>query len=258
MAPPTASPILSETMLQRFRDRAPVYDRENRFFQEDFDELRRPGISRSPVPSELGGRGLTFAEVHARAAPAGLLRARHGAGHEHAPLLGRGGRRPLARGGPLPGVDAPGRRGRRGLRGRPCRTGQRHAAVPLHHEGRAGRRRLPVHRSQVLREPDPRLDLPGPACHGLQRSRGARRSSTPSCPGRREGYSIKETWDILGMRATASQDTVLQGAFVPDRYIGRVVPAGFAGADLFILAIFAWALTASPTSTTGWPVTPST
>jgi alkylation response protein AidB-like acyl-CoA dehydrogenase len=58
-----------------------------------------------------------------------------------------------------------------------------------------------------------------------------------------EGYSIKQTWDVLGMRATASQDTVLQGAFVPDRYIGRVVPAGFAGADLFILAIFAWALT---------------
>jgi alkylation response protein AidB-like acyl-CoA dehydrogenase len=58
-----------------------------------------------------------------------------------------------------------------------------------------------------------------------------------------EGYSIKETWDVLGMRATASQDTVLQGAFVPDRYIARVVPTGFAGADLFILAIFAWALT---------------
>jgi alkylation response protein AidB-like acyl-CoA dehydrogenase len=58
-----------------------------------------------------------------------------------------------------------------------------------------------------------------------------------------EGYSIKETWDVLGMRATASQDTVLQGAFVPDRYIARVVPIGFAGADLFILAIFAWALT---------------
>jgi alkylation response protein AidB-like acyl-CoA dehydrogenase len=57
-----------------------------------------------------------------------------------------------------------------------------------------------------------------------------------------EGYSIKETWDVLGMRATASQDTLLQGAVVPDRYIARVVAPGFAGADLFILAIFAWAL----------------
>ena len=45
------------------------------------------------------------------------------------------------------------------------------------------------------------------------------------------------------MRATASHDTILEGAFVPDRYIARVVPAGFAGADLFVLAIFQWALT---------------
>ena len=43
------------------------------------------------------------------------------------------------------------------------------------------------------------------------------------------------------MRATRSDDTVLDGAFVPDRYIARVVPAGFAGADLFVLGIFAWA-----------------
>jgi alkylation response protein AidB-like acyl-CoA dehydrogenase len=58
-----------------------------------------------------------------------------------------------------------------------------------------------------------------------------------------EGYSIKDTWDVLGMRATASHDTVLEGAVVPDRYVARVVPAGFAGADLFILAVFQWALT---------------
>ena len=50
------------------------------------------------------------------------------------------------------------------------------------------------------------------------------------------GYRIEETWDTLGMRATRSHDTVLEGAFVPDRYIGRVVPADFAGADLFVLA----------------------
>jgi alkylation response protein AidB-like acyl-CoA dehydrogenase len=46
----------------------------------------------------------------------------------------------------------------------------------------------------------------------------------------------------MGMRATRSDDTVLEGAFVPDKYIARVLPAGFAGADLFALGIFAWAL----------------
>ena len=44
---PTTSPILPEAMLQRFRERAPGYDRENRFFQEDFDELRGAGLSRA-------------------------------------------------------------------------------------------------------------------------------------------------------------------------------------------------------------------
>jgi alkylation response protein AidB-like acyl-CoA dehydrogenase len=57
-----------------------------------------------------------------------------------------------------------------------------------------------------------------------------------------KGYTIKETWDVLGMRATRSDDTVLDGVFVPDRYIGRVVPAGAAGVDLFVLSLFAWAL----------------
>jgi len=62
MTPPTASPLLSDAMLQRFRERAPGYDRENRFFQEDFDDLRQAGYLAIAVPRELGGRGLTFAE----------------------------------------------------------------------------------------------------------------------------------------------------------------------------------------------------
>jgi alkylation response protein AidB-like acyl-CoA dehydrogenase len=42
------------------------------------------------------------------------------------------------------------------------------------------------------------------------------------------------------MRATRSDDTVLQGAFVPDKYIARVVSAGAAGIDHFVLGVFAW------------------
>jgi len=57
-----------------------------------------------------------------------------------------------------------------------------------------------------------------------------------------EGYTINEVWDTMGMRATQSQDTVLYGVFVPDKYIARVVPAGAAGIDMFVLGIFAWAL----------------
>jgi alkylation response protein AidB-like acyl-CoA dehydrogenase len=52
------------------------------------------------------------------------------------------------------------------------------------------------------------------------------------------GYRIEETWDTLGMRATSSHDTILEGAFTPDKNVMRVLPAG--GADLFILTLFAW------------------
>ena len=49
------------------------------------------------------------------------------------------------------------------------------------------------------------------------------------------GYTIENVWDTLGMRATQSQDTILDGAFVPDEYIVRVVGPGAAGVDLFVL-----------------------
>ena len=57
-----------------------------------------------------------------------------------------------------------------------------------------------------------------------------------------EGAEIVKVWDSLGMRATQSEDTILDGAFVRDKYIGRVVAAGAAGMDQFVLAIFAWGL----------------
>jgi alkylation response protein AidB-like acyl-CoA dehydrogenase len=52
-----------------------------------------------------------------------------------------------------------------------------------------------------------------------------------------QGYTIKETWDTLGMRATRSDDTILDGVFVPDDRIARIVPAG--AFDPFILSMFA-------------------
>jgi alkylation response protein AidB-like acyl-CoA dehydrogenase len=54
------------------------------------------------------------------------------------------------------------------------------------------------------------------------------------------GYRVIETWDTMGMRATSSHDFQLDGVFVPDRYVARILPAG--GLDAFGLGIFAWAL----------------
>src|SRR5207244_13281942 len=57
-----------------------------------------------------------------------------------------------------------------------------------------------------------------------------------------KGDNTKTTWDVMGTRATRSADTVLEGASVPDKYLARVVPAGAAGADMFVLGFFTWAL----------------
>ena len=242
MSPTTTSPILSDAMLERFRERAPVYDRENRFFQEDFDELRAAGYLVIAVPRELGGRGLTLAEC--------MREQRRLASYAHATALAmnmhlywvgvaadlwRAGDRSLEwilRGAVGGEVFAAGH-------------AERGNDIPLFlsttkAERVAGGYRFTGHKS--FGSLTPVWTYLG--MHGMDSSDPAKPKIVHAfMPRATEGYSIKETWDVLGMRATASQDTVLQGAFVPDRYIARVVPAGFAGADLFILAIFAWALT---------------
>ena len=60
-APRKPSPIrpspLTEEMLARFDSRSATYDRENRFFDQDFEELRAANYLVMPVPSKLGGAG---------------------------------------------------------------------------------------------------------------------------------------------------------------------------------------------------------
>jgi len=61
-------------------------------------------------------------------------------------------------------------------------------------------------------------------------------------PRSHDGWRIVETWNTMGMRATRSDDVVLEDAYVPDKYVARIVPTGFGGADAFILGMFAWSL----------------
>src|SRR6202022_905971 len=55
--------VLSDDLLERCAQRAAAYDRENRFFFEDFEELREAKFLLSAVPKEFGGLGLTLAEI---------------------------------------------------------------------------------------------------------------------------------------------------------------------------------------------------
>src|SRR4051794_9935921 len=56
---PTHDPVLSDDLLRRCAG----YDRDNRFFHEDFAELKAAGYLTMAVPRELGGRGLNVAQV---------------------------------------------------------------------------------------------------------------------------------------------------------------------------------------------------
>lgn len=74
-----AEKYLPTEVLQRFRERAGVYDRENRFFDEDLEELKSLGYLTLFVPDAYGGPGLSLHEVSrlqqrlASAAPATAL-----------------------------------------------------------------------------------------------------------------------------------------------------------------------------------------
>jgi alkylation response protein AidB-like acyl-CoA dehydrogenase len=52
----TSGYVLSQDILDRCYQRAPIYDQENRFFHEDFEELQAAGYLTMAVPQELGGR----------------------------------------------------------------------------------------------------------------------------------------------------------------------------------------------------------
>ncbi len=58
-----AARAMSDSLCQRCAERAPIFDRENRFFTEDFEELRIAGYLLMPVPSEFGGSGMSLPEV---------------------------------------------------------------------------------------------------------------------------------------------------------------------------------------------------
>ncbi|WP_125777546.1 acyl-CoA dehydrogenase family protein [Antribacter gilvus] len=71
--------ILTDDLLDTVRGRAAGYDRENSFFTEDLEDLKAAGYLAALVPAQLGGPGLTLRDVAreqarlAAAAPATAL-----------------------------------------------------------------------------------------------------------------------------------------------------------------------------------------
>ena len=233
------STILPSDLLDRMADRAAGYDSDNRFFFEDFEDLRQAGYLTMAVPRELGGGGLNLAEAGAETrrlayyAPATALGTNmHVYWTGLAADLWRAGDRSLEwllkdavqgevfnaghseRGNDLPVLLST-------CKAEKVRGGFRFTGRKMFGS------LMPVWTRYGL--------------HGMWADApGGPKVVHAFMPRDTDCFTIVETWDTMGMRATRSDDIVLEGAFVPDHLVARVVPAG--GTDSFVLGIFAWGL----------------
>ena len=229
--------VLSDTLLEACAQRAAGYDRENRFFTEDLADLRNSGYLLAAVPREFGGLGLTFSQVcqeqrrlARRSAPTALGINMHlGATGMAADLYGRGDRSQAW-------ILEEARQGAIFAYGYSDSSNDLEVLYATTKAERVdGGYRFYGHRHFGSLSPvwnwlhtygvdtsdpdDPKMVF------------GVIARDAP-------GYRIVENWDTLGMRATQSHDTILEGVFVPDRHIIRIAKPGFAGADQFILTLF--------------------
>ena len=237
----TTGSLLSDEMLTRFRGRAPDYDKDIRFCQEDFDELVGVEFLKAPVPKELGGLGMSLPEVGrelrrlAMYAPATAV-----AVNMHLYWIGVAA--DLWRAGDTSCEWML----------RDCAAGEVFAAG----HAESGNDIPGLLSTAKAERVDGGYKITGRKMFGslspvwTRYGFHAMDTSDPEAPKivhgflPREaiGYRIDATWDSLGMRASMSNDTIMDGAFCPDNLIGRVVPAGPAGLDMFVLALFANAL----------------
>lgn len=231
--------VLPEPLLAGFAQRCGGYDRENRFFEEDFRDLREAGYLTIAVPREFGGRGFNLAQVCGEQRRLAY----------HAPATALGINMHIY----WTGVAADlWRRGDKSLQW----MLEEAAAGEVFAAGHAERGNdLPLFLSTATAERSDggfrfagRKSFASMAPVWTRYGLHAMWNDTERgpqivhafLPRDTAGYRIVETWDTLGMRGTRSDDVLLEGAFVPDKYIARIVPAGTG--DEFVLTVFAWAL----------------
>jgi alkylation response protein AidB-like acyl-CoA dehydrogenase len=237
----TTSDLLTDDMLARFDERAPVYDKENRFFHEDLEELRASGFLTAAVPTDMGGSGIKLDAYSQLARRLGY----------HAPATALAVNMHVYWTGLAADLLRAGDESCRWILEQAA-EGEIFAAI----HGEAGNDvPLFLSTSQAERVEGGWL-ISGHKIFGslspvwTYAGFHAMDASDPEnprvvhgfLPRTAKGYQIVDTWDTLGMRATQSQDTVLDKAFVPDEFVPLVCVPGFAGAGMFQLSIFAWAL----------------
>ncbi|KQO64815.1 acyl-CoA dehydrogenase family protein [Curtobacterium sp. Leaf261] len=229
---------IDEDLLARIAERAPVYDRDDRFCQEDLDELRQAGYLRLGAPERTGGTGLglldtvRIQERLATAAPATALAlgmhqvwvqaaraVRRRGGSFLQPVEEAAGRDLLlAFGVSEPGNDR-------------VLFDSSTAAEP---DGDGGYR---FTGTKVFTSLSPAWDV---------MSVFGRDDSDADAPVLVHGFVLRDDaghrslddWDTLGMRATQSRTTILEGVHVPADRIVRKLPVG-PSPDVLVFGIFA-------------------
>ena len=231
--------VLSDELLGKFHERAADYDRENRFFSEDFEDLKKAGYLNMAVPKDLGGLGMSLAE----------------AGREtrrlayYAPATALGTNMHVYWTGVAADLWQQGDKSLEWLL-KESVAGEVFAAG----HGELGND-MPVFLSTTTAEKvDGGYRIKGHKMFGSLspvwtrlgiHAMDSNDERGPQIihvfmPRDADGYTIKETWDVMGMRATRSDDTVLEDVMIRDDQVARIVPAG--QGDPFVLSIFAWAL----------------
>ncbi|UCN16280.1 acyl-CoA/acyl-ACP dehydrogenase [Cellulomonas iranensis] len=237
-APRRQRTLLTDELLERIRSRADAHDRDNTFPHDDLADLVAAGYLTAFVPERLGGAGLTLEEVAreqvrlAGAAPAtalavnmhlvvtglaALLDAR-GDGSVEFVLRDAGAGEVFAFGNSEAGNDLV-MFGSRTRAERQDDGGYRYHGTKIFTSLSPVWTRLATFGLDDSDPDDPRL------VHGVV----AREDG---------GVRAKDDWDTLGMRATQSATTVLEGAYAPADRVYRRLPPG-PSADPFVFALFA-------------------
>lgn len=232
--------VLTAELLARIRERAPGYDERNEFCTEDLEELTDAGYLRALVPQEHGGLGWQLPQLIAAQrllsahAPATAL-----AVNMHHVWVGAA--RQMVRGGHQEFLQvlteaAAGEIFAFGISeaGNDAVLFDSTTQAQVHDDGSASFTGLKIF--TTLAPVWTRLGL-----FGKDVAAAGAEGETPLIFGflerEAEGWRSIENWDMLGMRATQSHATALEGARVPRERVVRRLPVG-PNQDPLVFAIF--------------------
>lgn len=234
------TPLLSDELLATLRERAADYDRDNAFFAEDLADLQAAGYLGAMVPTALGGAGRTLRETareqarlsaHAPATAlavnmhhvwVGVGRYLHERGDSSLDwLLAEAASGEIfGFGYSEPGNDL-------------VLLGSRTEARP---DGAGG---YSFHGRKIFTSNSPAWTRLGVL--GLDSSKNGRRAEPRLVHAfvTRDGggFEILDDWDTIGMRASQSRSTLLDGAHAPAERVLRLLPPG-PSLDPYVLGIF--------------------